>query len=80
MCGVYLCGEITVRCLSLLLSNVEGLWGWVHMCVEFREQLYEVNSLLSPLCGSQGINLGQEALWQVLLPMEPSSQPFNYIF
>lgn len=47
--------------------------------VEGREQCVRICSLL-PLCGSQGLNSGHEAWWQVPLPSEPSPRPKMALF
>lgn len=47
--------------------------------MEVKGQLYGVSSLLLPLSGSLGLNLGHQACGQSTLPAEPSCGPAKYL-
>lgn len=69
----------TSICVSLLLIwNYISLFAGVGVLLEVRRPLWGVGSLLPLLF--QGLNSGWQALWQVLLPPEPSPPPDPYAF
>lgn len=67
---------VTIVALHVLFVGVGTGHG---MSIEIRGLLARVHSL-SPLCGFWGSNKGQEAWWQVSLPIDPSHYPPLYYF